>query len=132
MNERRNRRLSAVLGVFLVAVAGGATVFLGSEFLARPVLAGQISLLGLAGVCDLVAAVDSPLTARWAWYRWSGLGNVLLGVALPLGFVGGGDELFFLVVTGVGGLSLAALGVDMIAFHGRYSRGERLDGQRSR
>ncbi|WP_254762066.1 hypothetical protein [Natrinema marinum] len=126
MNERRNRRLSAVGGVFLLLVAGGALVLLGSNAFDAPLLLGQLALMGLAGVFDVVAATETGLTDRWAWYRWSGAGNVLLGLSLPLGFAESGGLLFLLLI-GVGGLSLAAMGVDMLAFHGKYTRGERLD-----
>jgi hypothetical protein len=54
------------------------------------------------------------------------LGNVLLGLSLPLGLLDSGPDVF-LVVVALGGLSLAAMGVDMLAFHGKYTRGERLD-----
>jgi hypothetical protein len=126
MNERRNRRLSGGIGVFLLVVAGGALAFLGDDALANPVFLVQVTLLGLAGVCDIVAATDTVLTDRVAWYQWSGLGNVLLGISLPLGMVTSGIDVFLLVVA-VGGLSLAAMGVDMAVFHGRYTRGDRLD-----
>ncbi|MFA9417482.1 hypothetical protein [Natrinema sp. HArc-T2] len=90
-------------------------------------LLGQVTLLGLAGCCDIIAATDTRLTDRWAWYQWSGLGNVLLGLALPLGFVGSDNGLVFAVVAGIGGLSLVAMGIDMLVYHGTYTRGERLD-----
>jgi hypothetical protein len=126
MNERRNRRLSGVLGVFLLIVAGGALALAGPAVLASPALLAQVTFLSAAGVADVVAATDGRLTARWAWYRWRGLGNVLLGLSLPLGFLGDGAG-WLLVVTGVGGLSLAAIGADLLVFAGRYTRGERLD-----
>ena len=126
MNASRNRRLSAIVGAFLLLVAGG-TAFLWEGVFEAPVLLGQVTMLGLAGCCDIVAATDTRLTDRWPWYRWSGLGNVLLGVALPLGAVGSDDTLVFAVVAGVGGLSLVAMGIDMLVFHGAYTRGQRLD-----
>jgi hypothetical protein len=126
MREEVSRKLSAVVGTFLLLVVGGVVLFVGTPP-ADPVIAGQIALLGIAGVVDLVAATDTRLTAHVAWYRWSGLGNILLGMALPLGFAGSGNTLVFLVVTSVGGVTLAAMGIDMLAFHGQYTRGERLD-----
>lgn len=126
MNERRNRRLSGVLGVFLLIVAGGALALAGPAVLASPALLAQVTFLSAAGVADVVAATDGKLTARWAWYRWRGLGNVLLGLSLPLGFFDGGGTWLF-ILTGIGGLSLAAIGLDLLAFAGRYTRGERLD-----
>jgi hypothetical protein len=126
MNERRNRRLGGALGVFLLVVAGGALALAGRDVPARPALLAQVTCLGAAGVADVVAATDGRLTDRWAWYRWRGLGNVLLGLSLPLGFLGDGGG-WLLVVTGVGGLSLAAMGVDLLVFAGRYTRGGRLD-----
>lgn len=126
MNEHRNRQLSAVIGVFLLAVTGGGVALLGTDVLDVPVVLAQLTLLGLAGVFDVVAATDTGLTDRWAWYRWSGIGSILLGLSLPLGIAGTGG-LFFLLLTAAGGLSLAAMGVDMLAFHGKYTHGERLD-----
>lgn len=126
MNEGFSRTLSAVVGTFLLLVVGGV-ILVGGTPPGDPVIAGQVALLGLAGVVDIVAATDTQLTARVAWYRWSGLGNILLGMVLPLGFAESSDTLVFLFVTGVGGITLAAMGVDMLVFHGQYTRGERLD-----
>jgi hypothetical protein len=119
-NDGNQRRLNALLGVFLTLIAVGATVLLGSDLLATPVLAMQVTMIALAGICDLVAATDG--VGGWAWYRWSGLGNILLGLSLPLGFVGTQWDVIFLLVTGLGGLSLTAIGIDMLAFHGTYTR----------
>ncbi|AHG01125.1 hypothetical protein HALLA_17415 [Halostagnicola larsenii XH-48] len=126
MNERRNRRLSGVVGAFLLLVSGGGIALLGTGGLEVSTFLVQVTLIGLAGVFDIVAATDTGLTDRWAWYRWSGAGNVLLGLSLPLGLAGSGS-LFFFLLTAVGGVSLAAMGIDMLAFHGKYTRGERLD-----
>lgn len=126
MNERRNRRISAVVGVFLVLIAGSIALLAG-DLLETPVVLLQVTLLGLAGVVDVVAATGTRLTDRWAWYQWSGLGNVLLGVSLPLGFAGSGNWFLFVVVAGIGALSLGVMGVDMLVFHGKYTRDERLD-----
>lgn len=125
--HRNRRRLNGLLGVFLVGIAVGAGALFGGDILGRPALVSQVVLLGLAGVCDLFAAIDRNPTNHWAWYQWSGIGNILLGISLPLGFVGSSDTLFFLLVTSVGGLSLAAIGVDMLAFHGVYTHGDQLD-----
>lgn len=129
MNEQRNRHLTGGVGVFLLLIAGGMAALVGTSIVDSPVLLAQVGLLGVAGLCDVIGATDTPLTGRFAWYRWSGLGNVLLGVSLPFGFAGtetpGG--LALLAVVTLGGLSLAAMGLDMLAFHGKYTRGERLD-----
>ncbi len=126
MNERLNRRISAVVGVFLVLVAG-AIVVLGGGLVETPVLLVQVTLMGVAGVCDIIAAADTRLTARWAWYRWSGLGNIFLGLSLPLGFAESGTGRLFVVGVAIGGLSLGLMGVDMLVYHGKYTRNERLD-----
>ena len=126
MDERRNRRLSGLVGAFLLVVAAAAGVLAGSDLLATPALLVQVLLLGLAGVCDLAATGLVGLPDGVAWYQASGLGNVLLGVSLPLGF-SGTSSLALLAVTAVGGFALAAMGIDMLAFHGKYTRGERLD-----
>lgn len=121
--HRNRRRLNAVLGAFLLAVAGAGAVVLRAELLSRPVLALQFGLTGLAGLCNLVAATDRLSAGQW--YQWSGLGNVFLGVSLPLGVTGG--PVLFGVFASVGGLSLAAIGLDMLLFHGRYMHQEGFD-----
>ncbi|ELY69961.1 hypothetical protein [Natrinema versiforme] len=125
MNERRNRQISGVVGAFLVLIAA-ALLLLSAPFLEAPVEFGQALVFGLAGVSDIVAATDTRLTNRWAWYQWSGLGNILLGLAFPLTFADNG-LLLLLVVTAVGGLSLVIMGVDMLVYHGQYTREKRLD-----
>jgi hypothetical protein len=122
---QNQRRLYALSGVFLTAAAAAVTVLLGGDLLATSVLAIQVSMIALAGICDLVAATGS--FGGWAWYRWGGLGNILLGLSLPLGFVGTAWDSIFLLVTGLGGLSLTAMGIDLVAFHGRYTNQTLLD-----
>lgn len=131
MNERRQRQLSGIVGAFLLLVAAAGIALLGGDFAGEPAFLAQVSLLGLAGLADVTAAVDSPLTDRLAWYRWNGLGYILLGLSFPFGFVetGGVEGVALLVTTVAGGLSLAAMGVDLLAFHGKYTRSERLDGR---
>jgi hypothetical protein len=103
---------------------------LGADLLDDPILLAQVTLLGSGGVAYLLGSVQRLPTGPLAWYQYQGLGNVLVGLSLPLGFLDStiGNEVFFLAVTAIGGLSLAAMGVDMLAFHGQYTRGERLDG----
>jgi hypothetical protein len=124
VTDRAQRRLNGVLGVFLLVVAGVGIVLLGGELDSEPMLAVQIALLGLAGLCDVLAAVEKLPGLRW--YQWSGLGNILLGFSLPLGFSGFASPVYVVLML-VGGLSLAALGGDMLLFHGEYTRSSRLD-----
>jgi hypothetical protein len=126
VNERRERRLAGGIGLFLVLVATGGFL-LGDALHAAPRTAVQLGLLWLAGACDVVAALRSPLTDRVPWYRWSGVANVLLGLSLPLGFLGPGEDPLLAALVGLGGLSLAALGVDLALFRGRHTRGEAVD-----
>ena len=127
MNERRGRQVSAVSGVFLLLVAGTFAALAGRDFLDTPVWSGRILLLGLAGAFDIVAAIDTRLIDRFAWYQWHGLGAISLGLALPSGSAGSGAGLLLLAVTGVSGLFFVATGTDMLLWHGTYTRGERLD-----
>jgi hypothetical protein len=127
MTDRRTHRFSAAVGVFLVVLAAGAAVLLGRELFERPALLAQVALLGTAGLCDILAVVDTGLTNRLAWYQWSGLGNVIFGPALAVGLVGTSIDVILLVVLVCGGLSLILSGVDMLVFHGRYFRREPLD-----
>jgi hypothetical protein len=110
----------------LLAVAAGALVALGSGILSEPLLAVQLLALGAAGICNLLGGIERLPMGPLAWYQWSGIGNICLGVALPLGFASG--EPVLLAVIAVGGLSLAAMAVDMLVFHGAYTRGSRLGG----
>jgi hypothetical protein len=123
---QNQRRLYALSGTFLTAVAAAAAVLLGGGLLVTPVLTIQVSMVALAGICDLVAAIGG--FGAWAWYRWGGLGNILLGLSLPLGFVGTPWDLIFLLVTGLISLYLTVMGLDLFAFHGRYTKQTPLDG----
>lgn len=102
MNMSRRRKLGGLFGGALVLIAVGAIALVGHPLVETPILVIQVLLLGLAGVFDIIAATDTRLTARWAWYRWSGVGHILLG------------------------LSLAAMGIDLAVFHGQYTRGQHL------
>jgi hypothetical protein len=126
LRGQRQRRLGVIIGAFLLVVAMGAAVALGSDVFSEPLLAVQLLALGVAGGCNLLAGIERLPMGPLAWYQWSGIGNLCLGVALPLGFAGG--EPVLLAVIAIGGLSLAAMGVDMFLFHGAYTRGRRLDG----
>ncbi len=55
------------------------------------------------------------------------LENVLFGLSLPLAFVESGTWLLFVVVVAISGRSLRLMGVDMLVYHGAYTRDERLD-----
>lgn len=127
MNERHERRLAGVIGAFLLLVATGG-VLLGGVLHAAPRTVVQFALLWLAGVCNVVAASCRPLTDRVPWYRWSGVASVLLGVSLPLGFLGSGETPFLAALGGLGGLSVAAIGIDLALFRGRHTRGETVGG----
>jgi len=117
-----------VTGAFAALASTAVVAVLGIEALQRPVLLVQIVLLGSGGLAYLLGSVDSLRRGPLAWYQYNGLGSVGIGLSLPLGFVGqSGPTSVFLLVTGLGGLSLAAMGVDLLAFHGKYTRGERLD-----
>jgi uncharacterized membrane protein HdeD (DUF308 family) len=127
MDPRTHRRLSGVVGVFLLALTGGLLALFGFGFRHETATTLQVTFLMLAGVLDVVAAVDSPVTERIAWYRLNGLASVLLGLALPLGYVDAirsGEDLFLLVVLAVGGITIVAMGVDMLAFAGRHAYSE--------
>jgi hypothetical protein len=121
MNVGLQRRLNGVLGGLLLLVVGALVALLGAELPGAPVATAQVALLALAGVLDVVAAIDTPITDRVEWWRLSGLAHVLLGAALPLGFLdAAGSEPALLALTALGGLSVAAIGLDMLAFEGRH------------
>lgn len=128
MQSRTYRRFNGVVGVFLLLLVGGILLLVGPDSVDAPTARAQLVLLALAGTLDVVAAVETPLTDRVPWYRVSGLANVALGLSLPLGFAGtlGEGGLPFFLVTALGGLSIAAIGVDMLAFEGRHVYSESL------
>ncbi len=102
-------------------VAGVALV--GVALFRTPTTAVQVVLIGAAGVLDAVAAFRNPVTARIGWFRLSGVANVALGLALPVGILGwdgGPGGLLLLVVMTAGGLSLAAVGVDVALYAGAH------------
>ena len=123
MNATTHRRLCGALGLGLLAVVGGGLAFVGAAPFGTPTLAVQVVLVGATGVLDVVAAFENPVTARIDWFRLSGAANVALGLALPvgiLGWEGGAGSTLLLAVTAVGGLSLAAVGVDMWYYAGAH------------
>ncbi|WP_251342449.1 hypothetical protein [Haloplanus halophilus] len=123
MDTNTHRRLCGVLGVGLLALAGGGVALVGAALFRTPTTAVQVVLIGAAGLLDAVAAFRNPVTARIDWFRLGGLANVALGLALPvgvLGWGGGGRGTLLLAVTALGGLSLAAIGVDMALYAGAH------------
>ncbi len=128
VNETQNRQIGTVAGVFAVLVSLGVTALVGSAMVQHPVLLAQVGLLGAGGIAHLLGGLDSVRTGPLTWYQWQGVGNICIGLSLPLGFVGQSSTyLLVLFVTALGGVSLAAMGVDLLAFHGRYTREERLN-----
>lgn len=131
MNERRQRKLSGAVGVLLLGVVTVFLTIFGSAVLEEPLLLVQTVGLAVAGLLDVAAAVENPLNEYLAWYQLSGLGNVCIGCVFPLGMVDSAGTLdggiVVLAIAAIGGLSLVVMGADMAAFHGKYTRGERLD-----
>lgn len=117
--------MNAALGLFLLVIASVGVSVMTESLLSEPRLAAQIGLTGLAGLCNVAAATERLMTGDWQWYRWVGLGNLSLGCSLPLAFLD--NEPVLLAVIGIGGVSLVALGVDMLLFHGEYMHGTSLD-----
>ena len=126
MEHRTKRRLSAVVGTFLLVVAVGVVALVRGSLVEDPSLAVQTGLVAIAGVFDVAAGFETRLTERVGWYKLSGIGNISLGLSLPFGFVGT-MELLPLALTVLGGLSLAGMGVDMLLFDGRHVYSEPLD-----
>jgi uncharacterized membrane protein HdeD (DUF308 family) len=123
MGYRTQRRVSGVIGLALLLFVAGVL------FVAGPphslVVSVQLSALALAGACDTISAVDTRLTDRVPWHKWSGAGSILLGVSLPLGLIptGGGwgtEDLGMFVVMLLAGVTVAAIGVEMLCFDGEH------------
>lgn len=119
MNQDTQRRLSVVVGAFLLVVAVSITAFLRTAILDNPLLVFQVGTLAAAGVLDVLAGFETRITERIAWYRLSGLGYVFLGLSLPFGFVST-TEALPLILSLLGSVSLAGIGVDMLLFDGRH------------
>jgi hypothetical protein len=118
-----HRRLCGALGVALLVLVGGGVALAGAGLFRAPTTAVQVVLIGATGVLDVVAAFENPVTDRIEWFRLGGLANVTLGLALPvgvLGWAGGASGTFLLVVTALGGLSLAAMGADVALYAGAH------------
>ena len=126
MEHGTQRRLSAVVGVFLLVISAAVAAIFRGALIDRPLLAAQIGSLAVAGVLDIAAAFDTPLTERVAWYRLSGLGNIFLAVSLPLGLIESAETLPLILVV-LGSTTLAAIGIDMVLFDGRHVYSEPLD-----
>lgn len=130
MDHGTQRRISAALGVFFLAVTATVVGVLRVSLLESPVIVVQVAFLGVAGVLDILAGVETRVTERFEWYRLSGLGNVALAAALPLGFVDPFRPVPFAVVL-VGSVAFAGMGLDMVFFEGRHVYSEPLDGTTS-
>ncbi|MFB6101951.1 MAG: hypothetical protein ABEJ73_05245 [Haloplanus sp.] len=123
MRSTTHRSLCGVLGGFLIVLVSAGVTLLSVGILATPARMLQAGLLATAGVLDVVAAVDTPLTDRVDWYRLSGAANVALGLALPVGLLDWGTDTggtVFVAVSAVGGLALAAIGVDICLYAGAH------------
>jgi len=119
-----NRRLCGALGAGLAVFVVGIVAVIGMAVFNTPTVAAQLVLIGVAGVLDLVAAFENPVTARIDWFRLGGAANVALGLALPVGVLGwgssgAGGELL-VAVTAVGGIALAAIGLDLAVYAGAH------------
>jgi hypothetical protein len=124
MDQDTQRRLSVAVGAFLLIVAVAVVAVARTDLLDSPLLAFQVGTLAAAGVLSVLAGFETRITERVAWYRLSGLGYVFLGLSLPFGSVGTTETLPVLL-TVLGSLSIAGIGIDMLLFDGRhvYSKG---------
>jgi hypothetical protein len=125
-----HRRLCGVLGAGLLALVAAGIVLVGAALLSSPTTAVQVVLIGAAGALDVVAAFENPITTRLDWFRLSGVANVALGLALPVGILGWGNGAggaFLFAVTAAGGLALAAMGADIALYAGAHIYERRLD-----
>jgi hypothetical protein len=123
MRSITHRRACGALGAGLVALVAAGIVLVGAALIHSPTTAVQVVLIGAAGVLDIAAAFENPVTARVDWFRLSGVANVSLGLALPVGILGWGNGAggaFLLAVTAVGGLAFAAIGADIALYAGAH------------
>ena len=122
MAYRTQRRVSGVVGFVLLLFVAGVLFLAGLPH--SLVISVQLLTLALAGACDLIAAIDTRLTGRVPWHKWSGAGSILLGVSLPLGLVPTGgwvtDDLGMFGVMLLAGLMSAAIGLEMLLFDGEH------------
>jgi hypothetical protein len=122
MGYRVQRRVGGVIG-FVLLLFVACVLFVAGPPLSL-VVSVQLSTLALAGTCDLIAAVDTRLTGRVPWHKWSGAGSILLGVSLPLGLVPTGgwatEDLVTFGLMTLAGVTIAAIGVEMLLFDGEH------------
>lgn len=112
------RRWFALFGGFFLLISGAAVALFGSTVVETPRLAVGIAIWALVGCLDVVGGAFESV-AGIAWYRFVGLGDILLGLWL-FGFaiswyLGGPTTDAVLVSVGasaLGGLTVAAIGVD--------------------
>ncbi|MFC4550198.1 MULTISPECIES: hypothetical protein [Halorussus] len=119
MNRRWHFRGGVVLllaTAALVVVLGDGPVVEKFGHAGLPQVA-QLSAMVAAGGLYVLGGSENSVSERAGWYRLVGLGDVLLGLSLPLGAVGGGfggsnaSAAVLVAMTG-GGFSIAFVGVD--------------------
>ena len=119
VNRRWHFRGGVVLllaTVALIVVLGDGPVVAKLGHVELPQIA-QLSAMVGAGGLYVLGGSENSVTESAGWYRLVGLGDVLLGLSLPLGAVGGGfggsnaSTAVLVAMTG-GGFSLVFVGVD--------------------
>ena len=128
MDSTQYRRFSGVVGVATVGLAVVFVAVIGVDVFETPETALLVSALVLAGILDLVAALDTPVTERIAWYRISGIAHIILGTVFSLWFASAlGSGLLAIIAFLVLLLSTAGVGLDMLLFEGRHVYKEPLE-----
>ncbi|MCD2198483.1 hypothetical protein LPA44_00985 [Halobacterium sp. KA-4] len=112
------RRVNRWVGVFLLVVGVGGFVL---SFPPSLLLGVQMALLAVAGALFVAAGV----TDRVRWSLLAGVGNVALGSSLVVSGITTLDgaetsDYFYAVAVGVGGLTLAAIGVLYVVEHDAF------------
>lgn len=128
MDNETYRRFSGGVGIVTIGIAMAFVFVAGVDVLSNPQASVLIGALVLAGALDVVAAVESPITERIAWYRLVGVAHIILGVVISLWFAGAvGTGLVDLAIFAFVLFSTAGVGIDMLFFDGRHFYQEPLE-----
>lgn len=109
-----------LLGPALLAICGIIAVAVGPT---ESTLAGtQFALLASGGALITVAGFRNPVRSRLGWRPILGLGEISVGIAVPLGVLGTGLEAhmstLYVVIAAVAALGLVAVVGSQILFDG--------------
>ncbi|GGN17729.1 hypothetical protein [Halarchaeum nitratireducens] len=111
-------RYFGYLGGVLLALTAAFVVGFGLDAL-HGLVAVQLGLLALAGLCCVAGGFANPLRERVGALRLVGFGDVVLGASMAVSALTVGEGVLPRVVPVLGGLCIALIGVNYVA-DGRF------------